>query len=78
MLNKTCSHCRFWDRDLAMPELGQCRRYPPTPSTIEDDEDVTAYFQVVHDWPATAHNDYCGEFMSRVLPSVYPAPALAN
>jgi hypothetical protein len=58
--------------------MGECRRYPPVPSTIDEDEDVTPYFAVSHDWPVTSKDDYCGEFMSRALPPVYPSPVLAN
>lgn len=75
-MQPSCSRCRYWKPSGG--ELGECRRYPPAPSTIEEDEDVTKYFAVVNDWPTTEKDDYCGEFMSRALPPVYPTPVLAN
>jgi hypothetical protein len=77
-MQSSCSRCRFWKQDSSELELGECRRYPPAHSTIEADEDVTPYFAIRHDWPLTEKDDYCGEFMSRALPSIYPAPVLAN
>lgn len=77
-MSTICSRCRYWQRTHAQSDVGRCRRYPPEPSDVEVFEGSPPRVAVLHDWPLTIASDSCGEFMSHVLPFVYPAPCSAN
>jgi hypothetical protein len=77
-MSRSCSCCRFWERVHAESDVGQCRRYPPQASDIETTEDSPAGLAILHDWPLTLANNWCGEFISRVLPFVHPSQPAAN
>jgi hypothetical protein len=48
----TCARCQYWQR--AIPDQGECHRYPPGVDMKDDDQ--------VSMWPFTADTDWCGEF----------------
>ncbi len=75
---RICSRCRYWDRTHVLSEVGRCHRYPPEPAEMELTPGATPHLVVLHDWPFTIASDCCGEFMSQVLPFVYPTPLSAN
>ena len=60
-----CSCCRFWDRVHTESDVGHCRRHPPQVSEIELIDDVPPAIEILHDWPLTVANNWCGDFMSR-------------
>jgi len=73
-----CSRCRFWERVHAESDVGHCRRFPPQASDIEPTEDSPPGLAIIHDWPLTLANNWCGEFLSRTFPFVHPSQPAAN
>lgn len=54
-----CANCRHWSvlrgvRDAERPLVGECRRYPPTTET--SDEEYWSH------WPVVTSEAWCGEF----------------
>lgn len=65
---ESCTECRFW-RVESDGQKGLCFRHAPrpafpTPKTLTNPDSIRSYVT----WPATWHNDWCGEFVLRVKP----------
>lgn len=52
-----CRSCRFWTGQRS--PAGECRRFPPVLSTVEEGEVLTSAQPV---WPKTNDDDWCGEW----------------
>lgn len=58
-----CSECKWFHKQTAgSSELGQCRKYAPSPGGFATD---------ITNWPRTHVYDFCGEFEA-------PGPAVAS
>ncbi len=55
MKEKSCSACKFIDREL-LHNQAVCRRFPPVP--VNDEARDKFYFP----WPEVSKDDWCGEF----------------
>ena len=77
-MGPSCSRCRFWERAHPESDLGKCRRYPPHLLETESAMDLLPGPVVVHSWPYTLANNWCGEFASGVIPFLYPFRPTAN
>lgn len=47
----TCGACHWWRQSSALPSLGTCKRFPPTPLLSAGQAS-----------PTTKAEDWCGEF----------------
>lgn len=77
-MQRTCSRCRHWQRAHPESDVGRCQRYPPGPSDIEASLESPPRLVILNDWPLTIASNYCGEFVSQILPVAYPSPLSAN
>ena len=48
-----CGECKWWHRNQAYVEAGDCRRYPPS---------VQTQVSCNQSWPSAFVGDFCGEF----------------
>lgn len=71
-MDPRCSGCRFWQRVHPESDLGKCRRYPPHLPETETAMNLLPAPAVVHGWPYTLADNWCGEFASGTIPYTYP------
>ena len=55
---KTCASCAFFTPELLGENVGECRRYPPTPIAVDED--------VICISPQMGIDDWCGEFSQKL------------
>ena len=72
--DRACCNCKHWSK-LKEPEglprrlkkllkenMGECRRYAPSPNAFRYGVGSTIRLEEGTTWPTTEGHDYCGEF----------------